>query len=59
MLEHISQILKNKKVISKHFVCPYCKNDNAYTQFVYEVKMTKWFCPSCRSEGNLRDLVSI
>jgi len=57
-MEHISKILKNKKVIDKHFVCPRtdCKEDNAYTFFDWESRKTKFRCPTCGLEDYLHNL---
>lgn len=44
------------KVISKNFLCPKCKEGKAYTYFDFEVNLHRWNCPTCGSEGNLRDL---
>lgn len=59
MLEHISETLKKIKVISKHFVCPVCKEDQAYTYFDYDLKLHCWRCTFCESKGNLRDLANL
>ena len=58
MLTPISKILQKKKVVSKHFVCPNCKDDNAFTFFDFDQKIHKWACPACQSGGYLRELNS-
>jgi predicted RNA-binding Zn-ribbon protein involved in translation (DUF1610 family) len=56
--ESINKILQTRKVVSKHFSCPKCKEDNAYTFFDFDQKVHKWSCPTCGSGGWLRELNS-
>lgn len=58
-MTHISKTLRNKKVISKNFKCPYCSDDMSFTFFDWESKLHKWECTACGNSGRLDQLSSV
>jgi len=55
-MQHINETLKNKKVISKSFICPRCNEDQCFTFWSEESKKTKWRCGFCFLEDFLHNL---